>query len=97
MNTIFVQGLNWKDGKWAIALNRKVKKTDTGKHSISHTLSCGHIFFKNGLGIMLADFNKPQSLPKDAVNPKWRENQKNRCTMAQNSIAKPETQWFCVH
>ncbi|MEH3111707.1 hypothetical protein [Pedobacter terrae] len=31
-------------------------------------------FFKNFFGSALADPNKPQSLPKDAVNPKWREN-----------------------
>ena len=35
---------------------------------------------------MLADLYKPQSLPKDAVNPKLRENQKNRCPMVQIAL-----------
>ena len=49
-------------------------------------LSCGHIFFKNVLGSTLADLNKPQSLPKDAVNPKWQNDQKNSCRIGQMAI-----------
>jgi hypothetical protein len=31
-----------------------------------------------GLNALLAYVNKPQVLPKNAVNPKWQKNQKNR-------------------
>ncbi|ARS39392.1 hypothetical protein CA265_06885 [Sphingobacteriaceae bacterium GW460-11-11-14-LB5] len=46
-------------------------------------LPCGHIFFKNSLGIMLTNFNKARVLTKYAVNPKSRKNQKNRCCLGQ--------------
>jgi len=36
-------------------------------------LSCEHIFFKNGMGILLANFNSARILAKDAVNPRSRE------------------------
>ena len=40
-------------------------------------LSCGYLFFKNGMGILLTNFNKARILAKDAVNPRSRGNQKN--------------------
>ena len=40
-------------------------------------------FFENSLGILLTDFNKAQVLAKDAVNPKWQKDQKNRCNTEQ--------------
>jgi hypothetical protein len=39
------------------------------------------------LDILLACFNKLQALPKNAVNPKGRQNQKNSCRIAQ--MAQP--------
>jgi hypothetical protein len=38
------------------------------------------------LGVLLTHVNKPQTLPKDAVNPKWLKNQKNRCTIMQIAL-----------
>ena|GEM_PF-6021706 len=42
--------------------------------------------FKNSLGILLTNFNKKRNLPKDAVNPKWQNDQKNSCRIGQMAI-----------
>jgi hypothetical protein len=38
------------------------------------------------LGVLPAYVNKPQALPKSAVNPKGRRNQKNGCTILQMAL-----------
>ncbi len=48
-----------------------------------HTVSTQ--IFKSGLGILLAFFQNLQSLPKDTVNPKWQDNQKNSCGIEQTA------------
>jgi hypothetical protein len=45
-----------------------------------------HFFGVGFLCILLTSFNKAQILPKNAVNPKWRENQKNSCRIVQIAL-----------
>jgi hypothetical protein len=40
-----------------------------------------HLLEAGFLSVLLTSFNKAQILPKNAVNPKGRGNQKNRCRM----------------
>ena len=40
-------------------------------------------FDLGSLCILLTNFNKVQALPKNSVNPKWQENQKNSCRIEQ--------------
>jgi len=51
-------------------------------------------FLKNSLGIMLTNFNKARILTKDAVNPKSRGNQKNRCTTVKMALTNLKRSGF---
>jgi hypothetical protein len=43
---------------------------------------------------LLTNFNKAQALPKNAVNPKWQENQKNRYRIEQTAPTNLERSGF---
>ncbi|WP_205945117.1 hypothetical protein, partial [Pedobacter psychrodurus] len=45
-----------------------------------------HLLLLIFLGILLTNFNKVQALPKNAVNLKWQQNQKNRCRKEQIAL-----------
>jgi hypothetical protein len=53
-----------------------------------------HIFFENSLGVVLACFNNTQVLPKNAVNPKSRRNQKNRCSSGKLALTNLKRSGF---
>jgi hypothetical protein len=48
------------------------------------------------LGVLLTHVNKPQTLPKDAVNPKGQENQKNSCKIVQIALPNLKRSGFVL-
>jgi len=60
-----------------------LRVTDSGVIYLPRMNTDKHRFLETIFGIILYPLKNLSSLPKEAVNPKWQENQKNSCSIEQ--------------